>query len=96
MYIRRELDAVDLSDTLMRIIGEIEPTGNHEVDKQRLQNLYRLCRTIDCLLYEIMELMSCKDRAEASMNEIRAFATTWLTDKSVWIRDMFEIAEHNI
>ena len=81
MYIRRELDAIELSDTLMRIIGEIEPTGSHEVDKQRLQNLYKLCDTIDVLMDEIIDLIPYKDRPEASMNEIGVYAMRWVIDK---------------
>ena len=90
MYIRRELDPVELSDTLMRIIGEIEPIGSHEVDKQREQNLIKLCSTIDCLLDEIIELVPYKNRPEASVRDIGKYASGWLADKCVWIRDYFD------
>lgn len=90
MYKRRELDPVELSDTLMRIIGEIEPIGSHDVDEQRLRNLIKLCDTIDCLLDEIMDLAPYKDRPEASMKDIGDFARKWLANRCIWIRDYFE------
>ena len=90
MYKRQELDPVELSDTLMRIIGEIEPVGSHDVDKQRMQNLIKLCSTIDCLLDEIIELVPYKDRPEASMKDIGEYTERWLADKCIWIRDYFE------
>lgn len=90
MYKRRELDPVELSDTLIRIIGEIEPIGSHDVDEQRLRNLIKLCDTIDYLLDEIMDLVPYKDRPEASMKDIGEYAERWLADKCVWLRDTFD------
>ena len=90
MYKRRELTAVELSDTLMRIIGEIEPTGSHDEDIERRCHLVRLCNVIDCLMDEIMDLVPYKDRVEYSMKEIGEQALRWLADKSIWIRDEFE------
>ena len=90
MYIRRELEPIELSDTLMRIIGEVEPVGSSHIDEDRKHNLYKLCSTIDCLLDEIMDLVPYKNRTEYSMKEIGEYASRWLAEKSIWIRDECE------
>lgn len=82
---RCKLSEQQLADLIMRETGEIEPVGETNEDKRRLDNLIMLTNTIDCLLDEIMDAANARSRVEFSMKEIGDFAMSWLAAKSNWI-----------
>jgi hypothetical protein len=81
----RKLSEQQLADLVMRETGEIEPVGETNEDKHRLDNLIMLTNTIDCLLDEIMDVTNARSRVEYSMKEIGDYAMAWLAAKSNWI-----------
>ena len=62
------------------LIGPIEPTGRHEVDENRLENLKHLEAVIEHLLSRVERITEARHRHEASMKKIGETAFQFLQD----------------
>ena len=69
-------------DMVMRVVGPIEPTGEHYTDKERLQNLENLLELVDRLVFNIDQLRVFADRPEASIALIGKRARSFMEDLS--------------
>lgn len=75
---RIELSTEQLSDTIMRLIGEIEPVGDTNIDTIRLMNIHRLQKLIESLIFEVNYVCAYSDNKEFSMKTIGEDAVAWL------------------
>jgi hypothetical protein len=75
---RIELSTEQLSDTIMRLIGEIEPVGDTNIDTIRLMNMHRLQELIESLIFEVNYVCAYSDNKEFSMKTIGEDAVAWL------------------
>ncbi len=75
---RIELSTEQLSDTIMRLIGEIEPVGDTNIDTIRLMNMHRLQKLIESLIFEVNYVCAYSDNKEFSMKTIGEDAVAWL------------------
>ena len=71
-----------VEDMVMRVVGPIEPTGEHYTDKERLQNLENLLELVDRLVFNIDQLRVFADRPEASIALIGKRARSFMEDLS--------------
>lgn len=75
---RIELSTEQLSDTIMRLIGEVEPVGDTNIDTIRLMNMHRLQKLIESLIFEVNYVCAYSDNKEFSMKTIGEDAVAWL------------------
>ena len=76
---RIELSTEQLTDTIMRLIGEIEPVGDTNIDTIRLMNMHRLQELIEALIFEVQHVCCIySDNKEYSMKSIGEDALNWL------------------
>lgn len=87
---RKQMDCQTLADAIMKQVGEIEPVGETNADKQRLNNLILLTNTIDCLMDEIFDAAMARNRVEYSMKEIGDYSAAWLEATYNHIDDYFD------
>lgn len=83
--IRSKLSDIQLADILLTLIGDIEPTGDSAVDKQRFSNLIKLQNTMDILLDEMYYICPCSKNIEYSMKEAGNTALAWFEEKRDWM-----------
>lgn len=67
-------------DIVRRLVGDIEPTGDHGVDQRRLENLRELATLVDRLLHDIVHVSSASTRLEASMKAIGVAAEEFIEE----------------
>lgn len=82
---RRELSTEQLTDTIMRLIGEVEPVGDTNVDAIRLMNMHRLQKLIEALIFEVQHVCIYSNNKEYSMKSIGEDAVNWLRDEGDFI-----------
>lgn len=75
---RRELSTEHLSDMIMKLIGEVEPVGDSNIDMKRLENMHRLQELIESLIFEVNYVCAYSDNKEFSMKNIGEDAVAWL------------------
>ena len=75
---RIELSTEQLSDTIMRLIGEVEPVGDTNIDMIRLMNMHRLQELIEALIFEVQHVCIYSNNKEYSMKSIGEDAVNWL------------------
>lgn len=56
-----------LYETVMKLIGPVQPVGETNEDARRLENLKNLIALVDTLLGDIDRVIPCKRRVEHSM-----------------------------
>ena len=71
---------MDMKEIVMRLIGPVQPVGDHNVDQDRLKNLQELTFLTDLLLGEIHKASMNADRHEASMKAIGKHAEEFLAN----------------
>lgn len=71
---------MELYEIVMKLAGPIQPTGEHETDQRRLENLESLTELIYRLLLDISDAAKSADRPEASMKAIGSYARGFLND----------------
>ncbi len=59
---------MEVEEIVIKLVGEIEPTGETNTDTERLKNLKALTAVVDSLLYEIHQV-SRRIGYEASVQE---------------------------
>ena len=69
---------MEIEDVLRKLIGPIEPTGESNADRDRLDNLRILTEVVDRLLFDIAALERFKGRSEAGMKRIGAHASYFM------------------
>lgn len=69
---------MELYEIVMKLVGPVQPTGEHEVDQIGLANIKQLTELIDRLLYEINRAEPSADRNEASMKAIGLHAREFI------------------
>lgn len=71
---------MELHEIVMKLVGPVQPTGDHGTDETRLTNMRALTALVDRLLFEINAAASSADRYEASMKAIGSHARAFLED----------------
>lgn len=71
---------IDTYAVVKKLIGEIEPAGETDTDKKRLENLKQQLELISALLDDLQSIRHHKDRAEYSIKRIGKEADDFLTD----------------
>lgn len=67
------------TDIVKKLIGSIHPIGDTHIDKERLENLKRICELTTNLLIEISKVESNRYRKEHSIKEIGEYAHNYLS-----------------
>jgi len=71
-------------DVVKKLIGEIAPQGETNIDQKRLENLKEMTELVDQLLTDIsLVAAENRDRQEASMKEAGEFATKFLHEYGI-------------
>ena len=68
----------EIADLVMKIIGEIEPVGETNMDEVRYAHLEVLLETLEALIDEVRYLEPYKDRHEYSMKKAGDKAMEWV------------------
>ena len=69
------------TDIVNKLIGNINPIGKTEIDKERLKNLKEMCELVNDLVTQIDTVSyNCKDRQEHSMKIAGEYAHNFLTN----------------
>ena len=71
---------IDIYEIVKKLIGEINPIGDSNVDRARLENLKVTTGLVDKLVFDIDSIVPNKDRVERSMEQAGEFADKFLTD----------------
>lgn len=61
-----------------KLIGPVQPTGEHNTDQQRLENIKELTRLVDDLLDDLEDAAYCAVSHEASVKAIGQHARLFL------------------
>ena len=66
-------------EVLNKLIGEINPVGETNIDNERFNNLMTLCSVTESLLYQITQnSIDNKDRSEYSIKRSGEYANEFL------------------
>ena len=72
------INSAAMYEIVMRLIGPVHPTGEHETDQKRMGNLKIMVELVDRLLFDINEASNCADRQEESMRLIGVYARVFI------------------
>ena len=70
-------------EVVMKLIGEIRPIGESNADRDRFDNLMKLTKLVDKLVYEIDNIIIYKTRPEYSMKKAGVFADNFLIELGI-------------
>ena len=87
---RTEFSDRQLADMIMGLIGEVEPVGETNTDNKRFDNLIKLQKTVNNLLYEIYCVCGYVDNVEYSMHRAGEKAVRWMKDLKDWLDEVLE------
>ena len=76
---RAKFSGSELADIIMKVNGEIEPTGYEKADKEREEALDNLMDAVDVLLDEIKFVATDRN---SKNNELKMKALDWLSGTS--------------
>ncbi len=65
-------------DVVKKLIGQIKPVGNTEIDNQRFENLVETIELVDLLLFEIESIASNSKAPEFSIKRAGTLAAEYL------------------
>lgn len=68
----------NIKEIVQKLVGSIQPSGESNLDTQRLENLKVMCNLVEDLVMEINYVSRDKDRYEASMKEMGVYADKFL------------------
>lgn len=85
---RKRFSSEEISDIVMKLIGEVEPVGETNADNQRYDNLLLLLNTVDILIDEIRFVMPYSEYAERSMKRAGKEAVKWGKEKREWFNEV--------
>lgn len=69
----------NVKEVIDRLLGEIEPYGDSDIDEVRLNNLEQTIEVTEKLIDEIIIIASYKDRPEWSMSNMGVTANEFIT-----------------
>lgn len=70
----------ELYEIVMKIVGPVHPTGDHNEDTSRLSNMTTLIDLLDDLLVDVRDAARCAARQEDSMRRIGTQARAFLDE----------------
>ena len=82
---RAKFSGSELADILMKVNGEIEPTGIESTDREREEALDNLMDAMDVLLDEIQFVATERN---SKNNELKMKALDWLSGTSDWVDEI--------
>ena len=65
---------IDLYELIEKINGKIEPIGETHIDNDRFENLQRLVKLVDKLIFDINEVAGLRDREQYSLKKAGKYA----------------------
>lgn len=69
------------TDIVKKLVGNIQPAGDTNIDHERFENLKAMCELADNLIAEINEVAHRnKNRQEYSVKQMAEYANGFLTD----------------
>lgn len=69
------------TDIVKKLVGNIQPAGDTNIDNERFENLKAMCELADNLIAEINEVVYRNDtRNEYSVRQMVEYASGFLTD----------------
>ena len=74
---------MDIHEIVKKLVGEIEPVGETNIDNARFENLKVMAELIGKLIFDIDELIPLKDRAEYSINRAGKYADRIFDDLGI-------------
>jgi len=74
---------MDIHEIVKKLVGEIEPVGETNIDNARFENLKVMAELIGKLTLDIDELIPLKDRAEYSINRAGKYASRIFDDLGI-------------
>ena len=69
---------MNLYEIVMKLVGPVCPTGDHNTDQERLKNMKALIELVDRLLFDIGEVEQYAEAPDASMKAIGVHARDFL------------------
>lgn len=78
---------MNIEEIVTRLIGDIQPLGDHNIDQQRLQNLKTLTDLVEELLRRIILVAHEANRQEASIRDMGKHAEEFLLDITERLRE---------
>ena len=64
-------------EIVKKLIGEIQPIGETNIDEKRLENLSAMIELVKLLLDDIYEIIKFQNRTEHSLQEAGEFASNF-------------------
>lgn len=74
------ISSIQLHLIIMKLIGPVEPTGEHDADRERMYNLKELTKLTDRLLFTISSISVYANSYEESIKSLGVHAQEFLTN----------------
>ena len=74
---------MDYYGIITKLIGEIEPAGETNIDEVRFENLEQMTFLVNRLIMDIQEVSQNKNRVEYSMKRAGEYASKFLKYNSI-------------
>lgn len=74
-------------DVVIKLTGEVQATGCHSTDEDRLENLEELCMLAEDVVYELIQASRTRDEYRISMQDIGNKAAIALGDIAAMIEE---------
>lgn len=87
------MDSYTFYKIVMKLVGDVEPTGSHSLDEERLDNLCTLIDLIDFLLMKVDEISVYRNRNEISIRNIGDKAYRYTKDLYECYKECFEVED---
>lgn len=84
------MDSYTYFKIVMKLVGEVEPTGSRDLDAERFDNLHTLIDLTDFLLMKIDEISRYRKRNEISISTIGDTAYQYTKDLYEGYKECFE------
>lgn len=68
----------NIKEIVEKLVGNIQPAGESNLDTQRLENLKVMCGLVEDLVWEINQVSKDKDRYESSMKVMGVYANNFM------------------
>lgn len=78
---------IDLHELIEKVNGKIEPIGETHIDDSRFDNLQRLVKLVDKLIFDINEVAGLRDREQYSLKKAGQYAFNYLKEMQEALED---------
>jgi len=78
----------DLTDVVLKLLGEIHPQGETHGDSLRYQNLEEFCNMMDVFMFELIEIAEQRNSHEGSVSKAGRLADKTLHNITDSIQQM--------